>query len=281
MKSKLVSIVIPTKNSAEYLKKCLTSIQNQSYPHIEIIVVDNFSTDSTQEIAKKFTRNVFNKGPERSSQRNYGVKKSKGSYVAIIDSDMILTKNVVRDCIRICNSNREVVQITLPEKSIGEGYWSKVKAYERSFYLNDDTIEAPRFFAKKVFEEVGGYDESIHGGGEEYDLPDRITARGYARHRINSFTLHQEGKLTLLETMNTKYYYGKTAYIYYLKHKKKALIKMAPVRKSFLSHWPRLIRHPILSISMIYMKLCELGAGGIGFTQELLKYKYSHYEKCS
>jgi glycosyltransferase involved in cell wall biosynthesis len=57
----LVSIVIPTKNSARTLEKCLVSIKNQAYENIEIIVVDNYSTDGTYEIAGKYTTKVFQK----------------------------------------------------------------------------------------------------------------------------------------------------------------------------------------------------------------------------
>ena len=62
----LVSVIVPTKNSERTLAKCLDSIRNQTYKSIEIIVVDNNSIDSTKEIAKRFTKKVYNKGPERS-----------------------------------------------------------------------------------------------------------------------------------------------------------------------------------------------------------------------
>jgi glycosyltransferase involved in cell wall biosynthesis len=76
MKQPLVSIIIPTKNSAEFLEQCLISIKNQSYKNIEIIVVDNFSKDSTREIAKRYGATIYLKGPERSAQRNYAAKKA-------------------------------------------------------------------------------------------------------------------------------------------------------------------------------------------------------------
>jgi glycosyltransferase involved in cell wall biosynthesis len=57
----LVSIIIPTYNSARTLEQCLISIQNQDYTNIEIIVVDNNSSDETKSIATKFTDKVFDK----------------------------------------------------------------------------------------------------------------------------------------------------------------------------------------------------------------------------
>jgi len=61
----LVSVVIPTRNSANHLEECLLSIKRQSYPNIEIIVVDNNSSDRTKEIASLVADSVYNKTPER------------------------------------------------------------------------------------------------------------------------------------------------------------------------------------------------------------------------
>jgi glycosyltransferase involved in cell wall biosynthesis len=58
---KTVSVIIPTYNSSRTLEQCLISIQKQDYQDIEIIVVDNNSSDTTKSIAERFTSNVFNK----------------------------------------------------------------------------------------------------------------------------------------------------------------------------------------------------------------------------
>jgi probable beta-1,3-galactosyltransferase len=60
MEKPVVSVIIPTYKSSRTLEKCLESIKNQTYKNIEIIVVDNNSTDNTKEIAKKFTQKVIN-----------------------------------------------------------------------------------------------------------------------------------------------------------------------------------------------------------------------------
>jgi glycosyltransferase involved in cell wall biosynthesis len=120
MKKPLVSIIVPTYNSAKFTGECLESIKNQTYPQdkIEIIVVDNNSTDGTKDIARKYTEKVFNKGPERSAQRNYGVKQGIGEYVAIIDSDMRLSERVIEKAVEKIKENG-VVGITIPEESFG------------------------------------------------------------------------------------------------------------------------------------------------------------------
>ena len=98
----LVSVIIPTKNSAKTLEKCLQSVKNQSYPNIEVIVIDNNSIDKTKEIAKKYTIMVFNKGPERSAQVNFGGRQARGKYLYRVDSDFIIEKDVVQECVEKC-----------------------------------------------------------------------------------------------------------------------------------------------------------------------------------
>jgi len=261
----LVSVIVPTKNSEKFLEKCLNSIKNQTYKNIELIVVDNNSIDNTKEIAKKYTDKVYNLGPERSTQRNYGVQQAKGEYILIIDSDMVLTLEVIKECGETIIKNNQIKQLIIPEISEGEGFWAKVKAFERSFYICDETIEAARFFEKRIFEELKGYDERIKGGGEEYDLPERILSAGYKQSRINALIKHQEGYLTLWQTIKTKYYYGKTAGIYIKKQPENAKKKLKIFRPAFFRQKKRLLMHPILTLAMFFMKTCEFAAGGIGY----------------
>ena len=96
-----VSIIVTTKNEEKNIANCLNSIRSQTYPQdkIEIIVVDNNSTDSTVEIARRFTDKIYNFGPERSAQLNFGVKLAKGAYILFPDADMILSEDVIKECL--------------------------------------------------------------------------------------------------------------------------------------------------------------------------------------
>jgi glycosyltransferase involved in cell wall biosynthesis len=113
MRGPLVSVIVTTRNNRGTLGACLASIVAQDYQSTELIVVDNNSTDNTKAIAKRYTELVFNKGPERSVQRNYAFKKSKGEYVLIIDSDMELGKGVVSSCVAAADS--KVGAVIVPE----------------------------------------------------------------------------------------------------------------------------------------------------------------------
>ncbi|OGH08640.1 MAG: hypothetical protein A2152_03170, partial [Candidatus Levybacteria bacterium RBG_16_35_6] len=217
MSKSLVSIIITTKNSSEFLERCLKSIKSQTYKNIELIVVDNNSIDDTKKIALNYTNLVFNKGPERSAQRNFGAFRSKGKYLLFIDSDMELTKNVVTDCVSKIQKHKALI---IPEKSIGNTFWARCKALERSFYTGISWMEGARFFDKKIFKEFKGYDEK-NTGTEDFDLPQKIEEK-YSKKaigRIESLIIHHEGNLSLRDTLKKKYYYGKKIGIYKSKNK--------------------------------------------------------------
>ncbi|MFC1700111.1 glycosyltransferase family 2 protein, partial [Patescibacteria group bacterium] len=120
--SSLVSFVIPTKNSAKHLEKVIKRILEQTYSDVEIIVVDNNSTDNTKEIARKYTDKVFNKGPERSTQMNFGGKKAKYKYIFFLNSDCELEKDVTKECVDLCESGFDGVMVSLMH--VGKGFWT-------------------------------------------------------------------------------------------------------------------------------------------------------------
>jgi len=274
-----VSIIISTKNEERVLGNLLETIKKQSYPKIEIILVDNNSTDRTKKIARKYTNKVFSFGPERSAQRNFGAKKAKGKHLLFLDADMKLAPKVVEECVAVVNSNPEVKALVIPEKSFGTGYWAKVKAFERSFYVGDETIEAARFFDKKAFFEFEGYDEKIWAC-EDWDLNQRIKGK-YKIGRIKSLIDHDEGRLSLFLLMKKKYYYGQISSVYFKKHpgqltKQQAIYFLRP---AFYRNWKKLIFHPFLFFGMIIMLTAEMMAGGTGFLIGKLETKCSSQSK--
>lgn len=271
MKSgKKVSIIVPTRNSANTLEACLRSIINQTYKKCEVIVVDNNSSDESKKIASKYTTLVFNKGPERSAQRNFGAQKATGAYLLFIDSDMVLSPTVVQECVdQITKTNS--VMLVIPEKSFGQGFWAACKALERSFYVGIEWMEAARFFDAQIFRKHHGYDES-NTGTEDYDLPQRILADTELKakqSRISAFILHDEGKLSLKKTLHKKFYYGKNIDKY--KNKKTNVSnfkKQSGILKRyslFFSNPKKLFANPILGIGMITMKTLEFIFGGAGY----------------
>ena len=265
--SPLVSVIVPTFNSSCTLEACLSSISKQSYPNIELIVVDNNSCDNTKEIARRYTEKVFNYGPERSAQRNYGVTKCSGIYVIIIDSDMELTINVVRSCIDEIGKDPTLQGIVIPEESFGEGWWARCKWLERSFYVGVEWMEAARLFRKFAYEQVGGYNEKMVSG-EDWDLSQRISRLG-KMGRISDYIFHNEGTISLLKTMRKKFYYSQkfASYVSFNQSEKnlKRQTGIAGRYLLFFSNPRKLFGNPFLGLSMLFMKTCEFGVGGVGY----------------
>lgn len=199
----LVSVVVTTKNEEKNIKNCLNSIKNQSHKNIELIIVDNFSEDKTVEIAKRYTSNVYVKGTERSSQRNYGAKIALGEYLIYLDADMILGPSLIEECVAQCERDK-IDALYLPERIIGNGFWIKVRNFERSFYTGTP-IDAVRFVRRNLFNSVGGFDETLVGP-EDWDLDKRI--RKIAKTRVNvSCLYHNEGIFSAKKYLEKKSYY--------------------------------------------------------------------------
>lgn len=264
MKNILVSAIISTKNEELVVEKLLLSLKSQSYKFMEIIVVDNNSSDKTKEIANKYTKLVFNKGPERSAQRNFGAQKAKGEYLLFLDADMVLDRKVIEECVEKFEINN-LGGVIIPEKSFGKGFWAEVKAFERSFYVGDSAIEAARFYPKKIFNEVGGFDEAITGP-EDWDLSERV-GKKFHIGRIKSFILHNEGTLSLWKLLKKKYYYARGAKNYVSKDNVGILSPKTIffLRQSFYKNPKKIIFHPLLFCAMIFMLSLELVVGAIGY----------------
>lgn len=93
-----VSIIIPVYNGEKYIKKCLDSVLKQKYKEKEIIVINDGSTDKTDEILKKYIGKIryFKKANTGlSDTRNFGVEKSTGKYIMFVDSDDYIEKDLL------------------------------------------------------------------------------------------------------------------------------------------------------------------------------------------
>lgn len=264
----MVSVIITTKNESAVIKRLLTSLRRQSYKNIEIILIDNNSSDATKKIAKRFTNKVYNFGPERSAQRNFGAKIAKGKYFLFLDADMQLPSSIIEECVKVARVDKNIGAIVIPEVSEAHTFWEKVKGFERSFYneKGDPVTDAARFFSREAFSSGGGYDEMITGP-EDWDLPETIRELTYIIGRIEVKIHHQERIQSPLSLAKKKFYYGLRAHRYLSKHKistvgPKTIYFLRPV---FYKHLDRIFAHPILSTGMFIMLTAELIGGGLGY----------------
>lgn len=114
----LLSIIIPVYNTGEYLTRCVESIVNQDYPNIEIILVDDGSTDTvTAEICKQLAsqhanvRSLRKTNGGSASARNYGIRQARGKYIGFVDSDDVIDSTMYSSLYSIIKKNDVKVAI--------------------------------------------------------------------------------------------------------------------------------------------------------------------------
>lgn len=264
MKKPLVSVIVPAYNSEKFIKDCLESIGRQTYRKIEIILVDKGSADKTREIAKKYTDNVYIFGPERAAQTNYGTKKAAGKYIYRVDSDFVLEPKVIEQCVEKCEKER-IDGIAVHNTSAENlGFWPDVRKFERNTYLDDNLIVAVRFFTKKSWEKIGGFDETLYGP-EDYDFHNRFVKSGFKWGRIQAIERHLGEPKNIKDIWQKHFWYGKQMLFYFRKHPKTATAQFSPVRLSYIRHFRTLILHPVLTFGLIIMTTVKFTAGGLGF----------------
>jgi len=264
----LVSIVIPTKNSSKTLERCLASLRNQVYPSTELIVVDNHSFDNTLEIAKRYTNKVYTFSPERSSQINYGVKKSSGKYIYRVDSDFVLEPQVISEAVSVAESNSYAAILIHNTSDPSISFWAKVRKFERDMYESEALNVAVRFIRKDVFLSVGGFDPELVYG-EDYDLHNRIIEK-YPIGRITSKEMHLGEYKSLLEVAKINYYYGMTAPKFLRKNRKRGVKQVNPFRGTYFRHLNKFVRAPNLAAGFIIYQLVRYGSGMLGLLVGLI-----------
>jgi arabinofuranan 3-O-arabinosyltransferase len=214
--------------------------------------VDSGSADATTEIARELADVFIEIGPERSAKRNAGAMATDAAIVGFIDSDMVLPPEVVAEVVTAIQAG--ATSVIVPERTVGEGFWADVRAYERTFYQGSDAIEAPRFFLRAVFDAVGGFDETLTGG-EDWDLGIRTASCG-SRVRIHATILHHEGRVRYFDSCRKKAYYAPGVARFFAKHGSQGISMFT--RRPWLKQ-PRALARP-LGIGLLVLKAGEASA---------------------
>ncbi len=260
----IVSVIVPSFNSASTIKKCLESIKKQTYKNIELLVIDNFSKDKTRDFSKKYTKKVFTAGPERAAQVNFGASRAKGKYLYRVDSDFILEPEVVTQCVSLCESNNLDGVAVHNTSAEGLGFWADVRKLERDSYKDDKLIVGVRFFTKKSWEELGGFDKTLLGP-EDYDFHNRFIKKGFFWGRIKAIERHMGEPKNLLDIFKKHYWYGKQMLYYFKKHPIIATQQFNPIRLSYFRHYKLFLNSPQLLSGLVIMNFVKFLAGGLGF----------------
>jgi glycosyltransferase involved in cell wall biosynthesis len=198
---KNVTIVIPLFNSEKTIGKVLNSLQRQTYPIHEIIVIDDNSTDKSLKVIKKFKdklplrilRNKKNLGLAKCL--NLGIKKAKTPYVVTLHSDCVPEENDwLEKLIKIAEKNREIAMVMSKIKMPKE-VWNKFSLIDKVFFV--DQLEnfvgiggnKGDLHRKSVFLKIP-YSEEYKRAGEDIDIQIKLKKAGYRIEVADTFILH-------------------------------------------------------------------------------------------
>jgi glycosyltransferase involved in cell wall biosynthesis len=143
MNHELISVILPTYKRCQILNKAVDSVINQTYKNWELIIIDNNSNDGTEELIKNYYNNkIFflkiNNFGSIAKSRNYGIKKSRGKYLAFLDSDDYWTKNKLEICLNFINDKVDLIYHDL--EIIGQK-----KSFFKNNILNSRKLNKPIF----------------------------------------------------------------------------------------------------------------------------------------
>lgn len=127
MKENLISIIIPIRDTRDYLEKCLNSVVNQTYSNLEIILVNDINTNGTKEICEKF-KNMDNRikiidvsSVEVGEARNIGIKEATGEYLGFVDSDDYIAEDMYEILLNnLINENADIADVGFAREENGQ-----------------------------------------------------------------------------------------------------------------------------------------------------------------
>lgn len=252
MGKRTLSVIISTKNEADNLPRLLKSLTATKIAGLEIIIIDNFSTDKTQQIAQVSGARFYQHGYERSSQRNFGAKKAIADYLLFLDADMEIPRQVLLEILILIKQKPDAAVI--PETNSGKTWFGKIKQLEKQIYLNEPLMEAPRLFNKKFFQKIDGYNAGIIAG-EDWDIRNRFSGIGKIT-RTKSCLIHHEN--SLIRELKHKMYYAKLIRKYQQLHSDDFSKLSGKNRLDIF--WKKrklLFRHPLEAVGLIFVKSLE------------------------
>lgn len=222
----LISIIIPIYNVEKYLPACLKSIANQSYQNLEVILIDDGSTDGSAQIAKDFTKTDprfkyhHQKNQGLSAARNAGLKKTTGNYFTFVDSDDRIEPDMLKTMLTALHENHADIaacsfkeiyphgKITHFNHGHQQQVFTPLEALsamlgEQGFMVSATmklfarhTFENVKFPVDKLHEDVGTTYKAIMQASKIVFLPDEFYLY---YHHANSITQHfDERKMDLL-----------------------------------------------------------------------------------
>lgn len=223
IKSK-VSVIIPCYNHALFIIETLESVLNQSYENFECIIIDDGSTDDTKEtvenwiIGRNKFKYIFQENLGLSNARNKGISLSSGSFILPLDSDDKISENYLEKCIDILESSQE------NKIAYGEAFffgnssnkWN-LEEYKFEDLLYKNMIYCSGVYRKEDWKRVGGYDENLKEGLEDWEFWINILKNGGEVVRIKDCFFYyrvKDNSMIVNSVINNSYGYNSRLYIF-------------------------------------------------------------------
>ena len=224
MESKLISIIIPCYNDVKYIEQSVNSALNQTYAYKEVIVIDDGSNLKTKEVLKKLepqlTKLITQENQGQSTARNVGIRAAKGVYILVLDSDDFFEETFCEKAITLIeNSTDEKLVSCYTNLLFDDGTSTCYKPIGGALkdFLFSNSAMGSVLFKKQDWEKVGGYDEDMREGFEDWEFYIRLLATGgkaaivdeylfnYRKRTNSTSSRANASKLELLEYIYLKH----------------------------------------------------------------------------
>ena len=226
----LISVIIVNYNGKDLLKACLESIKNQTFQSLEIIVIDNSSSDGSVEFIKSAYPDVKIIPLQRNigfgGANNAGLKEASGDYIMLLNNDTEADRECIRNLyetmeahpeVGICASKMIVYGQGIID-SAGDGFSSNLKCYKRGEGLSSDLYAKEEYvfgacagaalYRKKMIEEIGFFDESFFLIHEDSDLNCRAQIAGWKVLYVPNAVVHHKVRSTIGNMSDMAIYYS-------------------------------------------------------------------------
>lgn len=179
--TELISLLVTTYNVENFIERAIKSALNQTYPHVEIIVVDDASTDSTWEKLQRFAGKItlirHKKRKRVSAALNTGLKKSRGSYIARLDGDDELHPSILEKELTLLKNHQECGFVYSDYEEIDESgkliRKVSLSGFSPELVHHIDYIAMGNLVRKSCYDKIGWYDETMKKQ-EHYDWSIRL-----------------------------------------------------------------------------------------------------------
>ncbi len=217
-----MSVIVSTFNRSDLIKRCLNSLLSQSYPldHLEVIVVNDGSTDDTEDILHKHKEKIVcdykwfsqpNCG--KTKALNFAIKKSKGDIICLTDDDCIPDKDWIKNIVT-GYVNEKVGGVgglisPLGTGSFIENYTKKNKFHSNERQINIAMVGGNSSFRREVLDEIGGYDIFFRNG-QDTEIGIRAQSKGYVFIYEPSAVVYHKEEESIIGILKQIHRYEKT-----------------------------------------------------------------------